>query len=297
MEVLHRPVLLLETIDALAPQRGGDFVDGTLGMGGHAAAMLEAADTAGTSIRYIGFDRDTDALELAQQRLGERVEYVYAPFSRMEAELRARDVANVDGILLDLGVSSLQLDTGSRGFSFRQEGPLDMRMDQDSEDGVTAATIVNTWTEKNLADLLWQYGEERFSRQIAKAVVERRRKQRFEETLDLAAVVASAYPARMRHGKINPATRTFQALRIEVNRELDELRTALEQGLRLLSPGGVLAVITFHSLEDRIVKLRFREAEQEGFERVTKKPVAPSREEEVQNPRSRSAKLRAVRRI
>lgn len=277
----------------LQPERGGVFIDATLGLGGHASELLGLAKK---KIRLIGIDQDPEALKLAEEKLGEKVEYMRGNFSELSELKKKGIVTEVDGILMDIGVSSYQIDTPERGFSFQHNGPLDMRMDPD--DTITAATIVNTWPEFKLANLFYNYGEERQSRKIARSIVERRAKQPFQETGELAEFVANQFHPAVRNKKPHPATRVFQSLRIEVNRELDALEKGITAALDLLAPQGVLAIISFHSLEDRIVKNRFREAaEAGGYELLTKKPVVPSREEELANPRSRSAKLRAIRRL
>lgn len=285
----HTPVLLSEAMELLAPERGGVFVDATLGMGGHAEEMLKRG-----AERVIGVDRDPYALEFAEERLGDKVQYFQGNYSEL-GFIRSKKIADgVDGILIDCGVSSYQIDTPERGFSFVHDGPLDMRMDQDEQG--TAATALNTWPERKLADIFERYGEERLAKKIAHAIVERRGRQPFKTTVDLAEFVRGLYHPSQRYKKAHPASRVFQALRIAVNKELEHLEAAIPEALALLKPGGVLAIITFHSLEDRIVKYAFREAG-EGFAILTKKPVVPGREEQVRNPRSRSAKLRAIRRI
>ncbi|HSI20547.1 MAG TPA: 16S rRNA (cytosine(1402)-N(4))-methyltransferase RsmH [Verrucomicrobiae bacterium] len=290
----HKPVLLTETLEILQPERGGIFVDATLGMGGHSEAMLECAAEAKKEIRLIGIDRDPYALEFAEERLGERVQYFQGNYSELSF-LRTKNIAPaVDGILMDIGVSSYQIDTPERGFSFQHDGPLDMRMDQDEQ--ATAASILNSWPEHKLAEIFFTYGEERLSRKIAKAVVERRRKELFKRTTDLAEFVTELYHPSQRHKRPHPATRVFQALRIAVNKELEHLGEAIPDALSLLAPGGILAIITFHSLEDRIVKYAFKGAGEE-FQILTKKPLVAGREEQVSNPRSRSAKLRAIKRL
>lgn len=291
-EASHLPVMEKEVIGLLRPERGGIFIDGTLGLGGHSAALLGA----GKSLRLIGIDQDEAALRLAKKRLGERIEYVQGNFRTMVELLKERKVSKGDGILLDVGVSSFQLDTAERGFSFQEDGPLDMRMDQ--ENPTTAANVLAAWSESKLADLFWQYGEERLSRKIARLIVEQRKKQPFTRTAQLAQVVVSAYHPAVRYKRPHPATRTFQALRIAVNQEIEALEEGVQGALSLLAPGGVLVVISFHSLEDRPVKHLFREAAESGqFELLTKKPLVASHEEASKNPRSRSAKLRAIRRI
>ncbi len=288
----HLPVLLSETVTLLAPERGGVFVDATLGMGGHSEALLAA----NPELKIIGVDRDPYALEFAEERLGDRIQYLQGNFSEL-GFLRSKKITqHVDGILMDIGVSSYQIDTPERGFSFSHNGPLDMRMDQDEQ--LTAVVIINSWPEHKLADIFYKHGEERLSRKIAKAIVERRGKEPFKETGDLAEFVKEQYHPSQRFKKPHPATRVFQALRIEVNKELEHLVKAITPALELLAPGGVFAIITFHSLEDRIVKYAFKDAAATGkYEILTKKPITPGRPEQVANPRSRSAKLRGIRRV
>ena len=291
----HIPVLLEETMTLLAPERGGTFVDATLGMGGHSLEMLNRAEVAGQKIRLIGIDQDPYALEMAEEVLGDRAEYLQGNFRELDQLRKKKIVESVDGILMDIGVSSYQIDTPERGFSFAHNGPLDMRMDPDG--GVSAATIVNTWPEHRLTELFIQYGEERLAKKISKAIVERRKKQRFQETGDLAAVITEEYHPAARNKRPHPATRVFQALRIEVNQELRSLEEGIPAALSLLAPHGVLVIITFHSLEDRIVKYAFRAAALEGeYELVNKKPLEATWGEQKKNPRSRSAKVRAIRR-
>lgn len=291
---VHRPVLLPEVLQILDPQPGGVFLDGTLGAGGHSEAILERTAPDGI---LIGLDRDEEILGLARVRLakfGNRARLHHAKYSEMERILLREKLQGVNGLLLDLGVSSLQLDQANRGFSFMHSGPLDMRMDR-SEECWTAAEIVNRLTERELADVIYQFGDERKSRRIARYIVERRKKRPFSDTLDLATLIEAACG---RHEKIHPATRTFQALRIAANQELEELKQGLESGLARLLPGGRMAVISFHSLEDRMVKERFRAAAKtEEFALLVKKPLTASYEEQDENRRSRSAKLRAVERV
>src|SRR5581483_11350702 len=261
----------------------------------HARALLEAGAT-----RLLGLDRDRDALARAQTALApwaDRVELVHADFREIETVLDARRIDAIDGALADLGVSSLQFDAAGRGFSFQRDEPLDMRMDQSSGD--SAADLVARATERELADAIFQYGEERFSRRIARALVEARREAPVTTTGRLAAIVRRAVPRRG-YMRIDPATRTFQALRIWVNRELEGLAAFLESAARRLRSGARLVVISFHSLEDRIVKHTFRalhEADAAVVEILTKKPIVPREEEVERNPRARSAKLRAVERM
>ncbi|HZT75093.1 MAG TPA: 16S rRNA (cytosine(1402)-N(4))-methyltransferase RsmH [Vicinamibacterales bacterium] len=291
----HVPVMTAEALQFLRPERGGLFVDCTVGLGGHARALLEAGAT-----RVIGFDRDQDALAQARTTLApwqDRVELVHADYRALDAVLDARHIDRVDGALADLGVSSLQFDAAGRGFSFQRDEPLDMRMDRSSGD--TAADLVARATEHELADAIFQYGEERFSRRIARAIVDARADSPVDTTGRLASIVRRAIPRRgpMR---IDPATRTFQALRIWVNRELDGLDRFLESAARRLRAGARLVVITFHSLEDRIVKHTFRALQQRDaalVEVLTKKPIVPRDEEIAANPRARSAKLRAAERM
>ncbi len=291
---VHLPVLTAEVLHYLRPERGGLFVDCTVGLGGHARALLEAGAT-----RLIGLDRDPEALARAGNALAEwpdRVELVHADHRELEAVLDRRGVAEIDGALADLGVSSLQLEAPGRGFSFQRDEPLDMRMDRTT--GPTAADLVAQADAAELADVIYQYGEERRSRRIARAIVAARQTTPIATTGQLASIVRRAIPGR-RSWRIDPATRTFQALRIWVNRELDDLARFLEAAARRLRAGARLVVISFHSLEDRIVKHTFRAMAPVGaaFRVLTRKPVTPSDVEVAQNPRARSAKLRAVERI
>jgi 16S rRNA (cytosine1402-N4)-methyltransferase len=290
----HTPVLPAEVLAGLAPRPGGRYIDGTLGGGGHAALVLEASAPDG---RLLGLDVDPAALAAARARLapfGERFQAARGNFREIAALARASGFDGADGILLDLGVSSHQLDTPERGFSFQADAPLDMRLDPQGE--VTAADLVNELPEGELADVIYRYGEERGSRRIARVVAEARRKGRIETTAELAGLVARALGGR--HGKIHPATRTFQALRIAVNEELASLEHALPQIVGLLAPRGRAAVIAFHSLEDRIVKQFFRaEVDAGGLRLITKKPLEATDDEARTNPRSRSAKLRVAERV
>jgi 16S rRNA (cytosine1402-N4)-methyltransferase len=290
----HVPVMTAEVLQFLQPDRGGLFVDCTVGLGGHARALLEAGAS-----RLLGLDRDRDALDRARLVLApwtDRVDLVHADYRSLGDVLDARQLQVVDGTLADLGVSSLQFDAEGRGFSFQRDEPLDMRMDQSG--GETAADLVATATERELADAIFQYGEERFSRRIARALVEARREARIETTGRLAAIVRRAIPRRG-YARIDPATRTFQALRIWVNRELDGLDRFLESASRRLRAGARLVVITFHSLEDRIVKHTLRALEQQAglLKVLTRKPLVPQDAEVERNPRARSAKLRAAEKV
>jgi len=289
VERTHQPVLLEEALEMLAVKPGGFYVDGTVGLGGHAAEILRRAAPDG---RLLGLDRDGEALAVAGERLaafGPRVQLEHDDFRSLPQRLPTAP----DGILLDLGVSSLQLDAPERGFSFQAEGPLDMRMDRES--GGTAADLVNRLPETALADLLYRYGEERGSRRIARAIVSARRQARLATTSALAAVVRRA-AGRARRPGLDPATLTFQALRIAVNRELEGLGESLAALARALAPRGRLVVIAFHSLEDREVKQTFRSLGAQGFRLLTRKPLRPGEDEMRRNPRARSARLRALER-
>lgn len=286
---VHTPVLLGEVVEWLRPHPGGVYVDTTVGLGGHAAAVAEHIGPLG---HLIGIDRDPEAVALASERLapwGDRVRIVQANFETLDAVLDAIGVGQVDGVLADLGVSSPQLDRPSRGFGFRAAGPLDMRMDPG--EAQTAADLVNHLPERDLADILYRYGEERFARRIAREVVRRRP---LRTTADLADAVRAAVPRRAWPRSTDVATRPFQALRIAVNRELESLERMIPQSVGRLRAGGRIVVIAFHSLEDRIVKRAF--AGDERLRVLTRKPVRPSPAEVTRNPRSRSARLRAAER-
>ena len=287
----HVTVLRDESIRAIAPRSGGFYVDATLGAGGHAEALLDAAP----NTRLLGIDRDDRAHELARERLarfGDRVTFAQGPFSALESHLEKVGVHTIDGLVADVGLSSMQLDDAERGMSFRAEGPLDMRMDRST--GETVLELIQRLDDEELANVIYQYGEERRSRRIARCIKQAAAQNELRTTLDLRrAVVRAVGPSRV--GGVDPATRTFQALRIAVNAELDELTALLEAAARVVRPGGVIAIITFHSLEDRIVKHGLRVP---GiWEPLTKKPVIPTDEETTTNPRSRSAKLRAAQRV
>lgn len=288
----HAPVMLAEVLAQLAPRAGGVYVDATLGRGGHAEAILDASAPDG---RLIGIDRDPRALEETAPRLarfGARATLVHAAFRELRAVLAAEGVARVDGVLADLGVSSPQLDDPARGFSFRAEGPLDMRMDPTR--GPSAREAIEEMDERELADVLFRLGEERRSRPIARAIKRAEAAGELATTGDLRRAVVSVLGPR-RAGGIDPATRTFQALRIAVNGELDELDALLEAIPDVLEDGGVAAIISFHSLEDRAVKRAFRGDPR--LEPTTKRPIVAGDEEQARNPRARSAKLRAARRL
>jgi len=280
----HIPVLPQETITHLAIHPCGHYLDATVGGGGHSRLILSAA----ADVRVTALDQDQMAIAAAQTNLaefGDRVQFHHTNFAEFDP-----GETQFDGILADLGVSSAQFDLGDRGFSFRQNAPLDMRMNQQQE--LTAAEIVNEWDEVKLANLIYTYGEERLSRQIARRIVEKRP---LTTTTELAEIVFYAVPKSYRYGRIHPATRTFQALRIAVNRELEVLETFLQIAPHWLKPGGKLALISFHSLEDRIVKHRLKESEL--LKVLTKKPIEATEAEVQDNPRARSAKLRVAERI
>ncbi len=294
----HAPVLLKEAIDFLAVKRGGTYIDATLGLGGHASAI---ASRLGSEGRLIGFDKDPRALEMASRRLaapeGHEQDWPQITLHNASFADITQQVAgnSADGVLADLGVSSMQLEDAGRGFSFQAEGPLDMRMDPQSEP--TADQVVNQFDESNLADLIYEFGEERRSRRIARAIV---RARPIKSTAHLAQVVsAAARPMNQPKGKgIHPATLTFQAIRIYVNRELEDLRALLACAPQVIKPGGRLVVISFHSLEDRMVKDALRDGARAGvWAPLTRKPVIASEEEIAENPRSRSAKMRAAERV
>ena len=291
----HAPVMVAEVLEHLEPASGGIFVDCTVGLGGHTRALLESGAT-----RVIGFDRDPMALEHARRGLAEygpRLELAHSDYRRLASELDARGIDAVNGVVADLGVSSLQLDAPGRGFSFRRDDPLDMRMDTSS--GPTAAESIQAVEEQTLADVIYEFGEERHARRIARSIVEARTRSAIATTGQLADIVRRAIP-RKGYSRIDPATRTFQAIRIWVNHELEGLDTFLGDAARRLAPGGRMAVISFHSLENRIVKHTLRRLQSEGTIGLTvrtKRPVVPGEAEVERNPRARSAKLRAAERI
>ena len=310
MEFSHKSVLLSETISNLNIREGGVYVDGTLGGGGHALEILKASGATGT---LVGIDQDGDAIEAAGKRLapyGERVRIVRGNYADMPAILRDLGIETVDGILLDLGVSSYQLDEASRGFSYMADAPLDMRMDQ--RGAVTAADIVNGYSEQELTRVLRDYGEEKFARRIAANIVERRQAEPISTTGELVEIIRASIPMKAQQGG-HPAKKTFQALRIELNGELTVLKDSIDAMADLLSDGGRLAIITFHSLEDRIVKEAFRRLEnpctcppdfpvcvcgkKPKGKIITRKPIAPTSGEQSLNSRSKSAKLRVFERV
>ena len=294
----HLPVMSSEVLSWLRPHSGGIYVDCTVGYCGHAQEILRASQPHGI---LIGIDRDAQAISAGVQELhpfADRAFLIKAHFMELKSILAARGIFHVHGVLFDLGVSSPQFDEPSRGFSFRSDGPLDMRMDQDS--GPTAADIVNGLGETDLADMIYRLGEERYSRRIARAIVSARANEALTRTRQLATVIESAVPSHYRRSRIHCATRTFQALRIAVNHELEHLEASLRNAADVLAPGARLCVISFHSLEDRIVKQAFKALSVESggeLEILTKRPQVPSEAETDRNPRSRSAKLRVIQRI
>lgn len=269
-------------------------VDGTLGGAGHAGAIASVLSKDGM---FIGFDLDSDAIARAQTALKDakpKTSFIEANFRDIEAELQARGITGIDKAIFDLGWSAYQLEAG-RGFSFLKDEPLSMSYSKSDKGALTAATIVNEWGEESIADIIFGWGEERYSRRIAHVIVERRKITPFTRALDLADAIKSAVPSAYRNGRLHPATRTFQALRIATNDELGALKDGLSGAWKLMEPGGRIAVITFHSIEDRIVKEMFLQWEREGDgTRITRSPMKPSREEQLSNPRSRSAKLRVI---
>jgi len=289
---VHQPVLVEEVLRGLALKSGAVVLDATVGFGGHAEVVLGAIGPEG---RLVGIDRDQEALLFVRNRLKRfegQMELIHGQFGDMGRLLSERNVEMLDAALFDLGVSSFQLDAPERGFSFSREGPLDMRMDQ--AEPVDAAQIVNRISTEDLIELLRTYGEERWAGRIARAIV---RERPFSTTTALAQTVRRAVPPGARHGRIDAATRTFQAIRIAVNQELDLLPRGLEQAIGRLKPGGRIAVLAYHSLEDRIVKNLFRTRAQAGMlELVTRKPIRPSEQETARNPRARSARLRIAQR-
>lgn len=310
-ENIHVPVLPGETVELLNASKGGIFVDATLGLGGHTELILKAADTT----RVIALDQDANAIEIAKERLagfGGRVTFAHSNFSQLRTLLAKMSIDKVDGILADLGVSSLQLDSPDRGFSFRFDAPLDMRMDAGSGEP-TAAELLATLSQEEIANIIYRFGEERFSRRIARRIVEKREAGEPIETTKQLAELVERSVKRSPKDKIHPATRTFQALRIEVNHETEVLERFITDAVDLLKTDGRLAIITFHSLEDRIVKQAFQKLSGKCFcppripqcmcgakkkvEILTRKPLVPCLEETEANPRARSAKLRALRKL
>ncbi|MDV4150662.1 16S rRNA (cytosine(1402)-N(4))-methyltransferase RsmH [Clostridium sp. AL.422] len=310
MEFKHVSVLLNECIEGLKIKENGIYVDGTLGGGGHSSEILKNLSDDGL---LIGIDQDKDALKAASARLQnyKNVKYVHNNFYNIDSILNELDIEKVDGILMDLGVSSYQLDTGDRGFSYMQDAQLDMRMNR--ENSLSAYDVVNNYDEETIYKIIRDYGEEKFAKRIARFIVENREKKNIETTLELVEIIKAAIPAKARREGPHPAKRTFQAIRIEVNSELSILNKAIEDGVNRLNKGGRMAIITFHSLEDRIVKLKFKELAtactcprefpicvcggKAKVKLISRKAIEPTKEEIDENPRSRSAKLRVIERI
>lgn len=310
MEFKHVSVLLNECIEGLNIKENGIYVDGTLGGGGHSSEILKNLSGDGL---LIGIDQDKDALKAAGLRLQNfnNVKFVHSNFYNIDSILNNLQIEKIDGMLMDLGVSSYQLDTGDRGFSYMQDAPLDMRMNR--ENSLSAYEVVNNYEEEEIYRIIRDYGEEKFAKRIARFIVENREKKPIETTLELVEIIKSAIPAKARREGPHPAKRTFQAIRIEVNSELSILNKAIEDGINRLNKGGRMAIITFHSLEDRIVKLKFKELAtactcpkefpicvcggKAKVKIITRKAIEPSKEEVEENPRSRSAKLRIVEKI
>jgi len=295
MEFRHIPVMVEEVMGLLKCEPGRIYVDATLGGGGHAEEILRRSEPDGI---VIGMDWDQEAIEEATERLklyGSRVKILQESFARLPEILKKMEIEAVDGILLDLGLSSIQLEKAERGFSFREDGPLDMRMDR--RKAVAAADLVNQLPLFELERILSEYGEERWARKISMAIISEREKKPFQTTQEMRRVVYRAIPKRFQSRRIDPATKTFQALRIKVNEELENLQKILDSGWKVLKRMGRICIISFHSLEDRMVKESFRRWERDGVVRiVTKRPLTPSEAERRYNPRSRSAKLRCAER-
>ena len=310
MEFKHISVLLNECLEGLDIKENGTYVDCTLGGAGHSSHILEKLSSEGT---LIGIDQDNDALRAAKEKLRDysNVKFVHNNFYNIDSILTSLNIPKVDGILMDLGVSSYQLDEGERGFSYMKDAPLDMRMDRDRE--FSAYEVVNTYSEEDLYRIIRDYGEEKFAKKIAKFIVDKRADKPIETTLELVDIIKAAIPAKARREGPHPAKRTFQAIRIEVNGELAILNKAIEDGVEHLNKGGRMAIITFHSLEDRIVKLKYRElanpcicpkefpvcicGKKPLVKIISRKAIEPSKEEVEQNPRRRSAKLRILEKL
>lgn len=310
MEFKHISVLLNECIDNLNIKENGIYVDGTLGGGGHSLEILKKLSKEGL---LVGIDQDEDALKAAKNRLQnfDNVKYVHSNFYNIESVLNNLEIEKIDGILMDLGVSSYQLDTSERGFSYMQDATLDMRMNR--ENPLSAYNVVNEYEEEELFRIIKDYGEEKFAKRIARFIVENRQKKPIETTLELVEIIKAAIPAKARREGPHPAKRTFQAIRIEVNSELSILNKTIEDAVNRLNKGGRVAIITFHSLEDRIVKLKFKELAtactcpkefpicvcggKAKVKVISRKAIEPSKEEVLENPRSRSAKLRVIEKL
>ncbi|MCQ2969098.1 MAG: 16S rRNA (cytosine(1402)-N(4))-methyltransferase RsmH [Clostridium sp.] len=310
MEFNHVSVLLNECLEGLDIKENGIYVDGTLGGAGHSSEILKRLSNEG---RLIGIDQDTDALKAAKERLKDysNVTFVHSNFSNIENVLNNLNISGVDGILMDLGVSSYQLDEGERGFSYMKDAPLDMRMNRDND--FSAYNVINEYSEEDLYRIIRDYGEEKFAKRIASFIVENRQEKNIETTLELVEIIKNAIPAKARREGPHPAKRTFQAIRIEVNSELSILNKTIEDGVGKLNKGGRMAIITFHSLEDRIVKNKFRDlavscrcpkefpvcvcGEKAKVKVISRKAIEPKKEEVEINPRSRSAKLRVIEKL
>lgn len=296
--MMHKTVLLKESIDGLNMRPGEIYLDGTLGSGGHAEYALQKSRG---SIKVIGLDRDSEALERSEKRLRSYSNIILkeASFRDIDKVLHGLGIDKVQGIMLDLGISSDQLETSGRGFSFQKDEPLLMTFSREVKEGdLTAKIILNKWSEEHIADIIYGYGEERYSRRIAKAIVKYRQKKLIDTTVELREIVRESVPMFYKRRKIHPATRTFQALRIAVNDELNVLKEALTNSFDRLMKGGRMAIISFHSLEDRIVKNFNKEKADKGVGKIiTKKPLRPTKTEISENPRSRSAKLRILEKI
>ena len=310
MEFNHVSVLLNECLEGLNIKENGIYVDGTLGGAGHSSEILKRLSNEG---RLIGIDQDTDALRAAKERLKDysNVTFVHSNFSNIENVLDNLNIDGVDGILMDLGVSSYQLDEGERGFSYMKDAPLDMRMNREND--FSAYNVVNEYSEEDLYRIIRDYGEEKFAKRIASFIVENRQEKNIETTLELVEIIKNAIPAKARREGPHPAKRTFQAIRIEVNSELSILNKTIEDGVKKLNKGGRMAIITFHSLEDRIVKNKFRDlsvscrcpkefpvcvcGEKAKVKVISRKAIEPTKEEVEINPRSRSAKLRVIEKL
>ncbi len=310
MEFKHKPVLLAECIEGLNIKEKGIYVDGTLGGAGHSSEIVKKLSEKG---RLIGIDQDTDALKAAKEKLKDydNVTFVHSNFHNIYDILKGLNIEGVDGILMDLGVSSYQLDNGERGFSYMQDAPLDMRMNR--ENSLSAFEVINSYSEEELFRVIKEYGEEKFAKRIANFIVNRRKEKNIESTLELVEIIKAAIPAKARREGPHPAKRTFQAIRIEVNRELDIIEKTIRDGVEKLNVGGRMAIITFHSLEDRIVKTVYKDLanpctcpssfpicvcnKKPSVKLITRKPIEASKEELEYNPRSRSAKLRVIEKI
>jgi 16S rRNA (cytosine1402-N4)-methyltransferase len=310
MDFKHVSVLLNECIEGLNIKEDGIYVDGTLGGGGHSLEILKNLSESGT---LIGVDQDKDALKAASERLQsfKNVKFVHSNFYNIDSILNNLDIEKIDGMLMDLGVSSYQLDEGDRGFSYMKDAPLDMRMNR--ENSLSAYEVINEYEEEEIYRIIRDYGEEKFAKRIAKFIVENRQNKPIETTLELVEIIKAAIPARARREGPHPAKRTFQAIRIEVNSELSILNKAIEDGVNRLNKGGRMAIITFHSLEDRIVKVKFKELAtsctcpkefpicvcggKAKVKLISRKAIEPTKNEVEENPRSRSAKLRVIERI